>query len=76
MTKQEIRSAIEKTIEEARDFEREHPNDEGIIAINEYREGLEAELNMYDYLHPSPLRAIASVVMFPVSIAIAPVMLA
>lgn len=76
MTKQELRSAIERTIEEARLFERENPNDPGIIAINDHRANLEAQLDMYPYIHPSPLRAVASLLMFPVSIALTPVILA
>jgi len=76
MTKKEIINAIERTIAEARELEKGDPNDCDMIAINKYRAGLEAELDMYDNLHPGPIRSIVISLMFPVSIVLVPVIVA
>jgi hypothetical protein len=76
MTKRELRRTIEKTIEEARTFEKKNPNNPGIIDINRHRSYLEAELDMYDVIHPGPLRSIAISLMFPISLALTPIIIA
>lgn len=77
MSKKEIMSAIERTIEEANQYRKENPEDDfGLMAINEHRASLEAHLDMYDYTHPSPLRVIGTSVVAPIGFVLSPVILA
>ncbi|MBN1793189.1 hypothetical protein JW826_05905 [Candidatus Woesearchaeota archaeon] len=76
MSKKEIMSAIERTIEEARTLEKENPNDPGIIAINEHRANLESHLDMYGCTHPSLLRVVGTSVIAPIGFVLSPVIVA
>jgi len=76
MSKKEIISAIERTIEEAREYQRQNPNDDfAIIAKDEYRRNLETTLDFYDLTHPSPLRAIATSIISPIGFVLSPIIL-
>lgn len=67
MSKKEIMSAIEKTIDEANQYRKENPEEDfGLMAINEHRKNLEAHLDMYDYTHLSLLRTIGTSVVAPI----------
>jgi hypothetical protein len=75
MSKKEITSAIEKTIEEARAYQEENPK-ASTLAFGEYRKSLEAKLDFCDLTHPSPLRAIATSAVAPMGLVLSPVILA
>lgn len=73
MSKAKIRNAIERTIEEAREYQRQNPDDGlAIIAMDRHRRELESNLDMYDYLHPSLPRAIVSSIMGAVGLVVLP----
>jgi len=74
MSKTGIRSAIERTIEEAREYRQENPDDNSlaVMYMDEHRRGLEANLDCYDTWHPSPLRTIASSITIPAGFILAP----
>ena len=73
MTKKEIRNAIDRTIKENSEYRIENPDDDfAIIAMVEYRGRLERNLNLYDNLHPSPLRVIATSIATPIGFVLSP----
>lgn len=77
MSKKKIRNAIERTIEETREYQKQNPEDHtGIMAMNEHRRNLEERLDFYDLTHPSPLRVIGTFVVAPIGFALSPVILA
>ena len=75
MSKKEIISAIEKTIEEARTYQRENPG-ASTLAHDEHRRSLEANLDFYDLTHPSLLRVIATSIVAPIGFVLSPAILA
>ncbi|MBN2142058.1 hypothetical protein JW711_01890 [Candidatus Woesearchaeota archaeon] len=76
MSKKEIMSAMERTIEEANMYRKENPEDDfGLMAINEHRASLEAQLDTCDFIHPSPLRAIATSFVAPIGLVLSPAIL-
>lgn len=78
MSKTEITSAIEKTIEEARKYQQENPDDNSLAIqhMDEYRRSLEAKLDLYDAVQPSPLRALVTSITIPAGFVLAPVTIA
>ena len=77
MSKKEIISAIERTIEETREYQKQNPEDHtGIMAMNEHRRSLEANLDFYHLTHPSPLRVIGTFVVAPIGLVLSPVIVA
>jgi len=74
MSKKKIISAIERTIEETRAYQKQNPEDyTGIMAMNEHRRNLEARLDFYDLTHPGPLKVIAMSIVTPIGIVLSPV---
>ena len=77
MSKKEIMSAIERTIDEANKYRKENPEDDfGLMAINEHRKNLEAHLDRYGSTHPSLLRTIGTSVVAPIGFVLSPVIVA
>ena len=75
MSKKEIRSAIERTIEEARTYQKENPG-ASTLGFDEHRRSLEANLDFYHLTHPSPLRVIGTFVVAPIGLVLSPVIVA
>lgn len=73
MSKKKIISAIERTIEETREYQKQNPEDyTGIMAMNKHRRSLEANLDFYDSTHPNLLRVIAMSIVTPIGIVLSP----
>lgn len=74
MSKKKIRNAIERTIEETREYQKQNPEDHtGIMAMNEHRSNLEARLDFYNFTHPGPLKVIATSIVTPIGFVLSPV---
>ena len=73
MTKK-TRSAIGKTISEARRHRRENPEDAStIMDMDRYRQSIQASSNYHDAAHPNILRGLAELVVGTASYVLAPV---